>query len=77
MDSKKIIKELERRRHKLSDELQVIGYSIINDKNMPIAVKEVRIIQANALEHEINLLTKRISELHKENKHKGEEYNGK
>lgn len=63
MNHKEIIMELERRRDELCDELQIIGYSILNDKNMPIAVKELRVIRANALEHEIGLLTNRIIEL--------------
>ena len=59
-----IVKELEHRRDELCNELQIVGYSIISDSNMPITIKELRVIRANAIEHEIGLLTNRIVELH-------------
>ena len=58
-----IIKELEKRRDSLQDELKIIAYSTIINKDMPVTAKEVRVIQVKAIEYGIEALRQRILEL--------------
>ena len=58
-----IIKELEKRRDSLQDELKIIAYSTIINKDMPVVAKEVRVIQVKAIEYGIEALRQRILEL--------------
>lgn len=58
-----ILKKLEKRRDSLQDELKIIAYSTIINKDMPVAAKEVRVIQVKAIEYGIEALRQRILEL--------------
>ena len=63
LSKKEIVKALEHKKNILIDEWQIIDSSLINDRDMPEMIRELRTIEAEAMEYHIRLLDKRINKI--------------